>query len=82
MQTKYQARWVSKPRVLALRKTGALNGSIVVNSFRGFILVEPQGQHRGDGNVLPADVARFELDPAWCSEPAKKLAKARELLGL
>lgn len=82
MHTKYQARWVSKPKMQALRRTGALSGSIVVNSFRGFILVEPQTNHRGDGKPLPADVARFELDPAWCTEPLQKLTRARQLLGL
>ena len=82
MHTEYQARWMSKPKMQALRRTGALSNSIVVNSFKGFILVEPRTNHRGDGKVLPANVARFELDPAWCTEPLQKLAKARELLGL
>lgn len=82
MRSAYKARWVSKPLVDSLRKTGALNESIVVNSFKGFILVAPEDRKLGRGRVLPLDVARFELDPTWCIDPPRVIRRARALLGI
>lgn len=82
MRSAYKARWASKPLIDSLRKNGALNESIVVNSFKGFILVSPEDSKLGRGRVLPLDVARFELDPAWCSDPPRVIRRARAMLGI
>lgn len=82
MQRTYKAWWMPKKQIDAMRKTGALTKSIVVNSLKGYILVEPESAHRSGGDLLPTDDAKFELDPAWCIDPPKTIRKARELLGL
>lgn len=79
---RYKAWWMSKKQIDAMRKTGALTKSIVVNSLKGYILVEPESAHKSGGDLLPPDVAKFELDPAWCIDPPRTIRKARELLGL
>ena len=38
MRYAYKARWMSKKQIESLRRNGALRESIVVNSFKGFIL--------------------------------------------
>lgn len=82
MRHAYKARWMSKKQIESLRRNGALRESIVVNSFKGFILVEPADTNLGVGKLLPRDVAKFELDPTWCSDPPTTIKKARALLGL
>lgn len=81
-QPRYKAWWMSKNQIDTMRKTGQLTKSIVCNSLKGFILVEPESAHKSGGDVIDPDVAKFELDPAWCSDPPKTIKKARELLGL
>jgi hypothetical protein len=82
MLPKYQARWISKQQTRFLKKTGMLTNSIVLDSLKGPIVVEPAGTDRRDSGVLPLDVADYELRPAWCLEPKTKVQKARQLLGL
>jgi hypothetical protein len=82
MITKYQARWISKQQTNGLKKTGALTHSIVLDSLKGPIVVEPAGTDRRDSGILPLDVADYELRPAWCLESKTKVQKARQLLGL
>jgi hypothetical protein len=82
MNPQYQARWVSKQQTDVLKKTGRLTNSMVLESFRGPILVEPAGTNPKNDNVLPLDVADYELRLAWCQCPKAKVQKARQLLGL
>lgn len=82
MQTKYQARWISRRRADSLRRTGALEQAILLDTFNGFIVVEPADSHLGDGATLTALEADYELQPAWHSGPMTKLRQARQLLGL
>lgn len=78
----YQARWLSRQRLNALRKAGGLGRGILVDHFRGLLVVEPVGSELGDGEVLPADAVDYELRSVWCLTPVSKLAEARRLLGL
>jgi hypothetical protein len=82
MERPYQARWISKKHMDSLRKTGQLTNSVLLESEKGHIIVEPANSHHGDGGVLAPDVADYELRPAWCRSPNTKVRKARELLGL
>ena len=82
MQNSYQARWISKKQMDVLKKTGQLVNSVLLESEKGHILVEPAESHHGDGGVLAHDIADFELRPAWCRSPNTKVRKARQLLGL
>ena len=43
MRAKYQARWISKNQLNSLRRKGALNQGVLVNHFKGFVIVEPVG---------------------------------------
>jgi hypothetical protein len=80
--TKYHARWISKQQTDVLKKTGKLTDAVVLESFKGPILVEPAGTNPKDDSVLPLDVADYELRLAWCLGPKTKVQKARQLLGL
>jgi hypothetical protein len=82
MKLKYQARWISKQQTGYLKKTGNLTNSLVLDSLKGHILVEPVGSNPGNGGVLPLDIADYELRSAWCQGPRIRLQRARELLGL
>jgi hypothetical protein len=82
MNPKYQARWISKQQTNYLKKTGSLTNSMVFDSLKGHILVEPAGTDPRASGVLPLDDADYELRPAWCLGPKTKIQKARELLGL
>lgn len=82
MNPKFQARWISKQQTQHLKKSGNLTNSIVLDSCKGHILVEPADKNPRDPCVLPLDVADYELRPAWCLGPKTKVQKARELLGL
>lgn len=82
MRAGCKGRWLSKTQIESLRKSGALGHSIVVNSFKGFILVEPVHSHLGRGRVVTRDFAQFGLDPTWCNDPPRTIGKARQLLGL
>jgi hypothetical protein len=82
MRNAYEARWISKEQVDALRKSGRLNGAVVLDSFNGFILVAPAGSGLADGKPLSREEAQYELSPAWVSSPLPRLTRARQLLGL
>jgi hypothetical protein len=81
MGSAYQARWVTKQRAEQIKRTGTGQGRLV-DSFKGYILVEPMAGHRGDGRVLSQQEADYELQDVWCTEAKAKLFQARRLLGL
>jgi hypothetical protein len=82
MQTKYEARWVSKKQADAIRRSGELGRVILLDSLKGFIVVQPTGSKLGDGGQLRGMEAEFEVDPAWCQGPRTKVTEARKRLGL
>jgi hypothetical protein len=81
-QTGYQVRWLSKARRDELRRSRALGRAVLLDSLKGFLIVEPVGSSLGDGEILTLQEADFELSDAWCIEPQRKLREARTLLGL
>jgi hypothetical protein len=82
MDTRYQARWISKPRLTALRKGNRVGPAVVLDSLNGFLIVEPVGSNLGDGDILSPQDAEWQLNPAFCMVPTPKLSQARQLLGL
>ena len=82
MQTKHQARWISKQRLASLRKSGQIGHAIALDCLNGFLIVEPVGSNLGDGPVLNQTEAQYELNPAWCLDSLTKLNEARSRLGL
>jgi len=54
MQTRYQARWLSKGRRDKLRRSGASAQGILLDSLNGFLIVEPVGSNLGDAELLLA----------------------------
>jgi hypothetical protein len=83
MNPKFQARWISKQQTHYLKKTGKLKESLVLDSLKGHILVEPAGTDpRQDDGILSPDAADYELRHAWCLGPKTQVQKARQLLGL
>jgi hypothetical protein len=81
MQDTYQARWVTKEQVAAIRGTGLLMYALLLDTFKGCILVEPAGS-QCEGTILSREVADYELQPVWFSGPKQKLREARQRLGL
>src|SRR5207248_4245015 len=81
-KAKKSGPWVSQQPTGLFKKTGRLTNSLVLESFRGPILVEPAGTNPKSDSVLPLDVADYELRLAWCQGPKAKVQKARQLLGL
>jgi hypothetical protein len=79
MATGFQARWASKDRAEALRRAGQ---GMILDSFNGFIVIELTGSRLADGDVLSAQEADFELQPAWCLEKPTRLRQARRMIGL
>jgi hypothetical protein len=82
MPVNFQARWISKQRGDALRRCGGLGRGLIVEGFMGNIIVEPAGKRLGDGSLLTAADADYELRSAWCMSPLSRLGTARALLGL
>jgi len=82
MQMQYQARWVSKARVEALKKSQSLGQAVLLDTFNGFIIIEPVGSDLGDGAVLSREEAEYELQPVWYTGPKAKLRDARRRLAL
>ena len=78
----YQARWVSKQRSETLKRSGQLAGALLLDSFNGFLLVEPVGSNLADGDILDVPTADYEVSPVWCLSPPTKVRQARRLLGL
>ncbi|HZU37093.1 MAG TPA: hypothetical protein VFA18_14325 [Gemmataceae bacterium] len=77
--THFRARWASKPRAEMVRKTGQ---ALVLETFNGFIVIEPSSRHLGDGLILNRQEANYELQPAWYSGSMSRLREARQRLGL
>jgi hypothetical protein len=82
MHNHHQARWVSKQRLSELRKSGELSRGLLLDSYNGWIIIEPAESELGDGDILSAETADYELSPVWCPGSKAKLKEARKLLGL
>jgi hypothetical protein len=82
MSNEYQARWITKKRLDAVRRSGAVTRGVVLDSFNGFLIVEPVGAELGDGPVLSREEAEFELQSVWCGGSRARLQEARRLVGL
>ena len=82
MDKAYQARWISKTRLEEVRKRRRLGSAIVLGHYNGFLIVEPVGDDLGDGAILSAQEADYELAPIWCTGPKATLRDARQHLGL
>jgi hypothetical protein len=82
MSSNYHVRWVSKRRAETLRKEGLLRQASLLDSFNGFLLIEPVGTELGDGPVLSPQEADYELQGVWCPGPKAELERARRLIGL
>jgi len=82
MNVGYQAQWVSKAKAESLRRSGVLAGGVLLDSFNGFVVIEPVGSEWGDGKILSTEEADYELSPAWCLESKARVSQARRLLGL
>jgi hypothetical protein len=77
--THYRARWSSKQRAESIRKTG---GALVLQTFNGYMVIEPTRQRLGDGIILNRQEADYELQPAWYTGSMARLREARQRLGL
>jgi hypothetical protein len=82
MATQFQARWVSRPRANQIKRTGAAGQGVLLDTFKGFIVVEPVGSNLGDGQILSREEAAYELQPVWYTGPKARLRAARLRLGL
>jgi hypothetical protein len=82
MRTRYKAQWISKSRCEALRRSRPPQDVLLLDTFEGFIVVEPAAKSLGDGPVLSPDECEYELQPAWYAGPIARLAEARQRLGL
>jgi hypothetical protein len=72
-----KAQWISKSRCQALRRAGLPRDVLLLDTFAGFIVVEPTGRTLGDGPLLSTEDCDYELSPAWYAGPI-----ARQRLGL
>lgn len=81
MSSQYQARWISRPRAVAVKKSGHRD-ALVLDTLNGILLIEPVGSHLGDGPVLNRREADYELQPVWYTGTTAKLLQARQMLGL
>jgi hypothetical protein len=82
MKANFQARRVSRQLVSTLRRSGSIEPGLILDTFKGFIVVEPCNRPLGDGEVLTVQDAVMEIQPAWCLEPKAKVVRAHRLLGL
>jgi hypothetical protein len=55
---------------------------VLLDTFNGFLIVEPVGSNLGDGAVLAPEEANYELQEVWYTGPRSKLREARTRLGL
>ena len=78
----YKVRWISKARRDSLRRSGDLRGAIMLDSLKGFLIVEPPGSKLGDGEFLASEEIDYELRSAWCRDPRRTIDEARRLAGL
>ena len=82
MHATYQAQWISRRRMNELKKAGLPGKVVLLNHLNGGIVVGRAGSELGDGPVLTADEADYELQPTWVSDSQATLRQARERLGL
>jgi hypothetical protein len=82
MQAPFQARRISKRRADEMKKTGALGRSLLLDTFNGIFIIEPEGSHLGDGDMLSQEEADYELQPVWHLGPKAMLREARRRVGL
>ena len=82
MTSRFQAQWVSRHKAQAIKRAGPKKDAVLLDTFTGIIIVEPEGKQWGDGPVLTPDEAAFELQPAWHYGPAARIREARRRLGL
>jgi hypothetical protein len=82
MLTQYKAQWLSKTCCESLRKSQRLHDVLLLDTFEGFIVIEPADKSFGDGPVLSRDECNYELQPAWYAGPITRLTEARQRLGL
>jgi hypothetical protein len=83
MQASYQARRISKRRADELKRSGdILSRALVLDTFNGFLIIEPTGANLGDGDPLSPEEADYELQPVWHLGPQSKLREARRRLEL
>lgn len=82
MHTSFQARRLSKPRADEIKRSRALGRALLLDTFNGIIVVEPNGAHLGDGEALSPEEADYELQPVWHLGPTATLREARRRLGL
>src|SRR5437660_654942 len=80
--SEYLAQWITKNQINSLRKNGGFKDGILLESIKGFIIVEPSSVRYGDGEVLSPDVADYELRPEWCTGAKPRLLEARKRLKL
>jgi hypothetical protein len=77
-----QARWVSRERASQLKRAGRLGPAMLLDTFNGYLIVEPVGADLGDGPVLAPEEANYELQEVWYTGPRSRLKEARRRLGL
>jgi len=82
MAASYEAKRISKQRLAELRKARGLSQAVVLDTYMGFIIVEPAGSNLGDGATLTEREADYELQSVWYLGPPATLRQARKLLGL
>ena len=59
-----------------------LGTAILLETFNGYIVIEPTTGQLGDGPVLSRDEAEYELTPVWYTGPRHGSRDARQRLGL
>ncbi len=42
MKPRYDARWITKRRLDEIRKSGKASRTIVIDSMKGFLIIEPE----------------------------------------
>lgn len=82
MASDFHARWISRERAEHTKRKGLLGRAILLETFNGYIVVEPTDGQLGDGAILSREEAEYELTPVWFTGPKTKLRDARSRLGL
>jgi hypothetical protein len=82
MAMPFQARWISRDRANQLKRSGRLGNAVLLDTFNGFLIIEPVGGNLGDGPILSPEEANYELQEVWYTGPRSKLREARTRLGL
>ncbi len=82
MSTNHQARWITRQRLDQVKRGGQLEQGILLDTYNGYIVVEPAGSNIGDGAILSENEANFELQDVWYLGPKTRLREARRRLGL